>query len=298
MMPAGFIPTPQRVGMLLPLFLLTCLLTIARAEQLPVRHYTTADGLPRDYTSLIRQDSRGFIWIATGDGISRFDGYKFTNYTTDDGLPDRRVNDLLETRAGVYWIATDAGLCRLNPTGSRLQVAEYGMRNSNAANPQSEIRTPPSPALPLFSVYNPPGQKATSFNALLEDETGTIWCATSTGLYRLSGSPEGEAQFHSIDLGAPKDREAEKNATTLIKDRRGFLWIGTWGGALYRVAPDGGVERYAGEYGLPSVPPGDDSGAIHILFQDRDGNIWTGTRGTGLHQLVAEPARTRALVER
>src|SRR6201988_5500651 len=92
--------------LLLPLQLLT---VISFGEQLPVKTYTTAEGLPRDAVTLIRQDSRGFIWVAAGDGISRFDGYKFTNYTTDDGLPDRRVNDFLETRGGDYWIAPGGG---------------------------------------------------------------------------------------------------------------------------------------------------------------------------------------------
>jgi ligand-binding sensor domain-containing protein len=74
----------------------------ARAEQLPTRIYTIADGLPRDSVFHIKQDSRGFLWVFTGEGLTRFDGYTFRNYTTDEGLADRRVNDLLETRAGSY----------------------------------------------------------------------------------------------------------------------------------------------------------------------------------------------------
>src|SRR6266536_859704 len=101
-----------------PLLLaLQILSAISLAEQLPVKTYTTGEGLPRDEVTLVRQDSRGFLWIAAGDGISRFDGYKFRNYTTDDGLADRRVKDFLETRSGVYWIATEGGLCRFNPAG-------------------------------------------------------------------------------------------------------------------------------------------------------------------------------------
>ena len=247
------------------------------AEQLPVKHYTTADGLPRDAASHIEQDSRGFIWIVAGDGISRFDGHKFTNYTTDDGLPDNRVNDFLETRLGVYWIATEEGLCRFNPTGDR-------RKNSDD---------------PMFVVYNPSNsQSPIAFNALLEDERGAIWCATAAGVFRLEVSTDGQAQFHLIDLGTPKDREKEKNATALLIDHKKFLWIGTWGGAIYRLAPDGRAERYAGEHGLPSVLPGDDSWAVNVLFQDREGRIWLGTRGTGLHKLVAEPGPMRPLYER
>src|ERR1051326_3642217 len=72
-------------------------------EQLPLKIYTTADGLARDQINRIVRDSHGFLWFATEEGLSRFDGYKFTNYTTDQGLPHRTVNDILETRGGAYW---------------------------------------------------------------------------------------------------------------------------------------------------------------------------------------------------
>ena len=279
----GSLRQPGRVNRffwLLKVILLFPLLTWA--EQLPVRTYITADGLPRDAATHIEQDSRGFIWIVAGDGISRFDGYNFTNYTTDNGLPDRRVNDLLETRAGVYWIATDSGLCRFNPKGvSATRGGEIVAAQKGESGAQPE---------PMFVVYNPPnGQKATAFNALLEDETGAIWCATSEGLYRLEVSANGGAQFHFVDLGPPAESEGEKRATAITKDRKGFLWIGTGGGTLYRLAPDGRVERYAEERGLPQLPPTDDSGAVQALVEDDDGNIWIGTRGAGLYRLVAKP---------
>src|ERR1043165_45141 len=84
---------------------------VAAAEQLPLKVYTTADGLARDQINRIVRDSRGFLWFATPEGLSRFDGYGFTNYTINQGLPDRHVNDLLETRDGRYWVATGDGLC-------------------------------------------------------------------------------------------------------------------------------------------------------------------------------------------
>src|SRR2546421_56646 len=89
-------------------WLLLCPLVcfVVRAEQLPVKTYTIADGLARDYINRIRQDSHGFIWFCTNEGISRFDGYGFTNYGVADGLPDRVVNDVLETRDGALLFAT------------------------------------------------------------------------------------------------------------------------------------------------------------------------------------------------
>ena len=70
------------------------------AEQLPVKTYTIADGLARDFINKIKQDPRGFLWFCTAEGISRFDGYDFVNYGVADGLPHRVVNDLLIKQDG------------------------------------------------------------------------------------------------------------------------------------------------------------------------------------------------------
>ena len=93
---------------------------LVRAERLPIKTYTTADGLARDQASRIVRDSEGLLWFCTVEGLSRFDGYKFTNYGIDQGLPNRQVNDFLETRGGVYWVATQGGLSRFN-TGAASQ---------------------------------------------------------------------------------------------------------------------------------------------------------------------------------
>src|SRR5882672_5708731 len=184
----------QFLGLLCLLLSLQILTVVSFAEQLPVKTYTTGEGLPRDEVTLLRQDSRGFLWMAAGDGISRFDGYKFTNYTTNDGLADRRVNDLLETSSGVYWIATEGGLCRFNPKG----LSKLGRKNATTPQTDEDGLT----IEPMFVVYNPT-EKPTAFNALREDETGAIWCGTDEGLYRLEISPDGAAQFHFIELEEP-----------------------------------------------------------------------------------------------
>src|SRR5258707_440870 len=90
------------------------------AEQLPVRIYTTADGLPRDLIIRIVRDSHDFLWFCTSDGLSRFNGYQFTTYGVEQGLPHPAINDLIETRRGVYWVATNGGgVARFNPAPSR-----------------------------------------------------------------------------------------------------------------------------------------------------------------------------------
>lgn len=266
------------------LLALPLLAIISFSEQLPVKKYTASDGLPRDAVTLVRQDSRGFIWLAAGDGLSRFDGYKFTNYTTDDGLADRRVNDLLETRSGIYWIATDAGLCRFNPTGS----SKRGRKSVSVA----DIDERGSTIEPMFVAYNPT-EKPIAFNALLEDETGAIWCATSEGLYRLEVSADGGVLFHLIELGSQPGKVVNRNVTALLKDRHGVLWCSV-GATLNRLLPDGRVEQYSRKQGLTA-------GLITSLIEDHEGSIWAGTR-IGLEgkllKLVPAPDPSHSVVAR
>src|ERR1043165_3259268 len=95
---------------------LAVLAGLARAgfgAQLPVRTYTTADGLPRNSISCIVPDSRGFVWLCTAEGLARFDGYQFRTYGGDQGLPSPVVNAFVETRTGLLIAGTDAGLAVL-----------------------------------------------------------------------------------------------------------------------------------------------------------------------------------------
>ncbi|HEX9959601.1 MAG TPA: two-component regulator propeller domain-containing protein [Pyrinomonadaceae bacterium] len=134
----------------------------SRAERLPIKTYTVADGLLRDNVYKIKQDSRGFLWFCTVEEISRFDGYTFTNFTVADGLPDRRVNDFLETKGGSIYIATGKGLAKLNPTGIHHSIRETKPENRNPNNS-------------LFTVEfsGSPGQ--IGINRLFEDESGQVF---------------------------------------------------------------------------------------------------------------------------
>jgi ligand-binding sensor domain-containing protein len=102
--------------MLAPVFWMLCVGQTAFAERLPIQAYTAEDGLPDNHINRIRQDSRGFLWLATDAGLSRFDGQSFVNYSTAHGLPHPWVNDLIESRNGHYWVATDAGVCKFDPS--------------------------------------------------------------------------------------------------------------------------------------------------------------------------------------
>lgn len=82
------------------------------AQQHSYVHYTTFDGLPSQVVYSIIQDSKGFIWLGTLNGLCRFDGKNFKTYTTDDGLPDNEVLQLAEDKQGRIWLSLfNGGAC-------------------------------------------------------------------------------------------------------------------------------------------------------------------------------------------
>jgi hypothetical protein len=85
------------------------ILTVS-AQEFPLREYGVRDGLPQSQASIIYQDSRGFIWISTKNGLSRFDGTDFVNYHMKDGLPYNIVSDAFEDSEGKLWVFTSKGL--------------------------------------------------------------------------------------------------------------------------------------------------------------------------------------------
>src|ERR1700730_7980488 len=110
---------------LLPVLLACWGGSAVEAERLPIKTYTTADGMAHNVINRIVRDSHGFLWFCTNEGLSRFDGYGFRNYGTQQGLPHAVVNDLLETRGGEYWLASNGGLVRFDPKGTATSQVVY-----------------------------------------------------------------------------------------------------------------------------------------------------------------------------
>ncbi len=238
---------------------------LATGSQLPIKIYTTADGLASNLISNIVQDSHGYLWFCTGEGISRFDGYSFTNYGTQQGLDV--VNDMLEMRTGEYWLATVHGLVRFDPT---------------------------APGGKFSAFIHGDDRHSRSIYAIADDLAGGLWVGAFTGLYRFeraaadhSHSP-GEWRFRRIEIGTPQTHEAAR-INALVRDRKGALWIGTESG-LYRLSPNGVPERYTTSNGLPANP-------IKSLLVDREGRLWAGTHA-GLCRINPDRATGGQIVER
>lgn len=264
-----------RIWLMIGLLLSLCL--TAHSERLPIRTYTSADGLAQDRVKRIVRDSRGFLWFYTADGLSRFDGYRFVTYDATQGLPFSSVNDLLETRAGVYWIASNGGgVFRFNPSASAQEAA--ATTKAGDQRPASTAITENNQDDPRFTVY-PVGDKSQTnrVNKLYEDEAGRIWAGTDDGLFLLDET-DGQGKFHAVDLGISAAASRLVQVWAFIEDQDHSLWIGTSAG-LVRRSTDGRMISY----------PVQSSGVSYVwsLLKDHEGRLWVG-HTAGLLILIPE----------
>jgi signal transduction histidine kinase/ligand-binding sensor domain-containing protein len=248
-------------------FAVVCLPTLfsTRAEILPVKTYTAADGLPRDAVSKVRQDARGFLWFCTSEGLARFDGYAFKLYSKDDGLPDPLVQDFLITRSGQYLLATGAGLVHFNPDGVRGPV-QAGSKDKPMFVTYLPPKTPNSPAetpIPVWDRYY--------IEVLYEDAQGVVWVGTRfDGLFRLE-ERDGQLVLHQVELHTGKN----PIVVSMAEDQRGNLWAAAYvnvgNGELYRLSTNGRVEHF--------TKPG---WRVHALVKDPRGRLWAGSDHEGV----------------
>src|SRR5262245_11719131 len=169
-----------------------------------VLDFTTAswsekDGLPSSYITSLTQDTSGYLWIGTAEGLVRFDGYRFTNWTTEatGHTPNLGILDICAGQDGSVWIsfAGSSNVGRL--LNGRL--TSFG----------------PQDGLPDGTVQ-----------VVFEGRDGTIWAGGHGGLSQFR---DGHWNKLAGKLGAP-----EPTVEGLYEDREGGLWAGTSSGVFRR----------------------------------------------------------------
>ena len=235
---------------LLCLLLLVFAGVLSRAERLPVHVYTTADGLGSSAVNWILRDSRGFLWFATRDGLSRFDGQKFTTYRLEPGKSPS-VTQIIERRRGDYLVLLQSGdLYRFD---SQTPVAtDSGASKDDTLTLQGQRLASQVPG------------------TLFEDHAGRLWVMSTSGVYLMAESDR-HLTAQPIELHVPGQGDAVRNVTKMLETRDGSLWLTTNLG-LVRRTDDGRVMLYSAPPALPIA------NFLVSLCEDSAGRIWIGSR--------------------
>jgi signal transduction histidine kinase/ligand-binding sensor domain-containing protein len=225
---------------------------LVRAERLPVRLYTTADGLWSSSINYLMRDSRGFIWLCTRDGISRFDGYGFVNYKINDDPAAEYVSYMFEDSKGVFWIALYyGGLYRFDPK----------QEEPLAGRTQTEtIRDDGRVVIHAKLINHDP------VRTMYEDRKGNFWVGAN-GLFLIK-QEDGQTQYQPIALNLPEALKTDFVIFAIAEGQDGSLWLGTSQGLL-RQMPDGRIQHF-------SIQPRLQFDKIPTLLIDRDQRVWIG----------------------
>jgi signal transduction histidine kinase/ligand-binding sensor domain-containing protein len=226
------------------------------AERLPMRLYTTEDGLWSDILNYMMRDSRGFIWFCTRDGLSRFDGYRFINYRIGDDRSSQNFTYMYESRDGIFWIALgDGRFYRYDP---RTPIAATPPAQTNQPNNDSRVSLPAELVSSNFLL-----------TGMIQDRNGHLW-AVGPGLF-LVEETAGHVSRSEVDLHLPQRWKPSFVASKLAEGSDGSLWLTTTHGLLRRL-PNGQVVQYH-----VNKNPGPED--VRLLLADKDGYIWSGPLG-------------------
>ncbi len=230
------------------------------------KQYTTREGLSHNTVNCIVQDSLGFIWFGTMDGLNRFDGYNFKVYKSSpdnkNSLCHNMVKSICLDKKGGMWIGTANGLSYFNIEEDH------------------------------FTSYNKGDKSGLSYNNIEMvycDSKENVWVATMGG-----GLNKFDKQLKAFELFEADDREgslSDNNVHWVFEDSSGDIWIGTEGGGLNRMNADGKTFEYFqfepedGNYQALSC--------VRSIQEDDFGHIWVGTWGGGAGVLEKESGKFR-----
>lgn len=245
------------------------------------RHGWTSDqGLVSSATLRVRQASDGYIWIGTRDGLSRFDGNRFTNFLPGitPGYTGVPVRWILPTDDGKVWIATDDGVSVFHNGTWQGFSSELGVLGSHTTaiapgrnglwvcgrNGLGQIRD----GKVVLSSWQSSFPRV-SIHQLVEDRHGVLWGATVEGLIRVEND---KPEF--VKIG---DRKDNVSISAVYEDSEGGIWVGGWGGLAARFH-NGKWQEFPLAPWLKLEAPT----APHGFTEDLDGNIWIAVYFGGL----------------
>jgi ligand-binding sensor domain-containing protein/signal transduction histidine kinase len=227
--------------------------TIDPFQTLRFDNYSVTEGLSQSSALSLLQDSRGFLWVGTEDGLNRFDGTNFRIYRADpddpSSLSNNYVGALAEDKNGNLWIGTyGGGLNRYDP--DKETFTQY------RADPQDPSSLSDNQVLSLHV-----------------DTGGRVWVGLrGEGLDRFD--PVAESFIHYQHDPNNPNSLSQGDVLVLAEDNLGMLWVGTSGG-LNRLDPDTGIiTRYMHDPSDVDTPSAD---PILELYVDRFGSLWIGT---------------------
>ncbi len=226
--------------------------------QIKFNHIGTQQGLSQSTAFNIFQDSRGFLWFATSDGLNKYDGYRFTVYRHEFDKPNSisssNISCITEDFEGNLWIGTiNGGVNKLEVKTGKFIRYDSDKYHANIGN--------------------------RSISGIIATRDHKIWAATyGYGLLTI------DLDKNSVSWRLSEAKQLTTyDITKLYYDKKGNIWIGGHYGVMTMIDPAGKAQTFRLENELPPQ-----KNQINCLFEEANGDLLVGTRGNGLYKFDSQ----------
>lgn len=244
------------------LFVLLCCILLpgivcAQNKNLRFSHLSIESGLSQNSIFCILQDSQGFMWFGTKDGLNMYDGYKFTIYRNSlkdsFSISNNNIKCIIEDKAGNLWIGTwGGGINMFNPLTGKFTHYKFEKQNTSGLNNNF-------------------------ITALMEDKEGNIWIGTDDGGVNKLEIKTGRFKHYGHKPGISNSLSSNR-INQIIEDKNGIIWIGTKGEGLNRLDPK--TEKITVYEHDPNNPNSIPENWISALYEDQEGDLLVATRSS------------------
>ncbi len=243
------------------IIILEAALISAQVRDIQFEHLTVEDGLSSNTIFSIIQDSRGFLWIGTYDGLNRYDGYEFKVYKNvpedSTSISDNMIRALHEDKYGDIWIGCGWG----------------GGLNKYFRETEKFVRY-------LHDPGNPSSISSNNIYAICSDKSGNLWIGTDGGGLDYLDLGTEQFQNYKSDHNNPYNLSSNTLAALHV-DKNGILWVGTYSSGLNKFDPQ--TKQFT-LYKTSDDPSGISGNYISSIYEDRSGFLWISTQDGGLNK--------------
>ena len=257
-------------------------------ESFNFKNITIEDGLSQSTVETIYQDSKGYIWIGTNDGLDRYNGYEFKHYKHDkydkNSIANNYIVDIIEDKNGYIWVSTIGGLSRINPDKDEIKNYYSKEDSGNLSNSNlwqilcTKDNRLIASTIDGLNVYDKNKDKFTRIlykegelpsqyiYSLEEDINGHIWVGTDNGLVELDKDLNIVKSYH--------DAIGDSDVYNVYDDSKGNIWVCTLDNGLFKInLDDKSVENYKNNNSKISIP----SNNVRDIISDSEGKLWIAT---------------------